>query len=253
MIIIVPFGIFPECLKTAEVIPTYKKDKPTEKTNYRPISILSNISKIYERLMHDNMSDYFNDVLSKFQCGFRKGFGAQNCLLFMIETIQNTRDNDGVFAAVMTDLSEAFVCISHELLITKLNEYGFDDTSLKVIISYLKNHTQTTKVSASFSELLNIIYSVPQGSILGPLLFIIYICDLFIVNKDVNFSSYADDTTPFITGMSFEQIIPKLESILSDISQWFMNNNLKANAGKFHLFLSPYEERMTTVENHVMK
>ena len=83
----VAIDIFPEFFKTAEFIPSYKKDKATEKTNYRPISILSNISKIYERLMHDNMSDYFNDVLSKFQCGFGKSFGAQNCLLFMIETI----------------------------------------------------------------------------------------------------------------------------------------------------------------------
>ena len=78
-----------------------------------------------------------------------------------------------------------------------------------------------------------------QGSILGPLLFIIYICDLFVVNKDINFSSYADDTTPFITGISFEQIIPKLESILSDISQWFMNNNLKANTEKIPSFSQP--------------
>ena len=249
----VAIGIFPDCFETAEVIPTYKKDKPTDKTNYRPISILSNISKIYERLMHDNMSNYFNDVLSKFQCGFRKGFGAQNCLLYMIETLRKPRDKHGVFAAVMANLSKAFDCISHELLIAKLNAYGFDETSLKVIISYLKNRTQTTKVGASFSELLNIIYGVPQGSILGPLLFIIYIFDLFIVNKDVNFSSYGDDTTPFITGMSFGQIIPELASILSDISQWFMNNNLKATAGKFHLFLSPYEDQMVTVENCVIK
>ena len=249
----VAIGIFPECFKTAEVIPTYKKDKPTQKTNYRPIGILSNISKIYERLMHDNMSDYFNDVLSKFQCGFRRGFGAQNCLLYMIETIRKTRDNHRAFAAVMTDLSKCFDCISHELLIAKINAYGFDKTSLKVIISYLKNCMQTAKVGSLFSELLNIIYGVPQGSILGPLLFIIYICDLFIVNKDVNFSSYADDTTSFITGMSFEQIIPELEIILSDISQWFMNNNPKANAGKFHLFLSPYEDETITVENYVIK
>ena len=172
----VAIGIFPECFKTAEVIPTYKKDKPTEKTNYRPISILSNISKIYERLMHDNMSDYFNDVLSKFQCDFRRGFGAQNCLLYMIENIRKTRNNRGMFAAVMTDLSEAFDCISHELLIDKLNAYGSDETSLKVIISYLKNCMQTTKVGSSFSELLNIIYFVLQGSILGPLLFIIFYC-----------------------------------------------------------------------------
>ena len=133
--------------------------------------------------MHDNMSDYFNDVLSKFQCGFRKGFGTQNCLLYMIETIRKTRDNHGVFATVMTDLSKAFDCISHQFLAAKLHAYGFDESSLKVIISYLKNRTQTTKVGSSFSELLNIIYGVPQGSILGPLLFIIYICDLFIVNS----------------------------------------------------------------------
>ena len=93
--------------------------------------------------------------------------------------------------------------------------------------------TQTTKVGSSYSEFLSIIYGVPQGSIIGPLLFIMYTCYIFIVNKDVNFSSYADDTAPFITGMSFEQIIPELEGILSDISQWFINNNLKANARKF--------------------
>ena len=101
----------------------------------------------------------------------------------MIETIRETRDNHRVFAAVMTDLSKAFHCILHELLVVKLHAYGFDESSLKVIISYLKNRTQTTKVGSSFSELLNIIYGVPQGSILGPLLFIIYICDLFIVNS----------------------------------------------------------------------
>ena len=101
----------------------------------------------------------------------------------------------------------------YELLEAKLHAYGFDESSLKVIISYLKNRTQTTKVGSSFSELLSIIYGVSQGSILGPLLFIIYICDLVIVNKEVNFSSYADDTAPFITGMSFGQIIPELESI----------------------------------------
>ena len=124
---------------------------------------------------------------------------------------------------------------------------------LKVFISYLKNRTQTTKVGSSFRELLSIIYVVPQGYILGSLLFVIYICDLFIINKDANLFGYADDTTPFINSMSFEQIIPELESILSDISQWFMNNNLKANAGKFHLFLSPHEDQMITVKDHVIK
>ena len=104
-----------------------------------------------------------------------------------------------------------------------------------------------------FSELLSIIYGVSQGSIIGPLLSIIYICDLFIVNKGVNFSSYADNTTPFITGMSFEQIILELDSILTDFSQRSMNNNLKANAGKCNLFLSPYADQTITVKNYVIK
>ena len=114
--------------------------------------------------MHDNVSDYFNDVLSKLQCGFRKGFGAQNCLLYIIETIRKTRDNSGVFASVMTDLSKAFHCISHELLVAKLRAYGFHESSLKVIISYLKNRTQVTKVDSSFSELLNIVCSTRINS-----------------------------------------------------------------------------------------
>ena len=93
--------------------------------------------------MHDNMSDYFNDALSKFQGGLPKGFGAQNWLLYMIETLRKIRDNHGMFAAFMTDLSKAFDCISHELLVAKVNAYGFNETSLKVIISYLNNRTQT--------------------------------------------------------------------------------------------------------------
>ena len=153
----------------------------------------------------------------------------------------------------MTDLSKAFDCIPHEILMAKLNTQGPDETSLIMIISYLKSRAQTNKVGSLFSELLNIIYGVSQGSIIGPLLSIIYICDLFIVNKGVTFSSYADNTTPFITGMSFEQIILELDSISTDFSQRSMNNNLKANAGKFDLFLSPYADQTITVKNYVIK
>ena len=97
-----------------EVTPIYRKANPFEIDNYRPISILSNISQNFERIMHNQMNNFFLNKLSKYQCGFRKVFGKQHCLLVMIKKLRKIRDNQGVFAAVFTDLSKAFDCISHE-------------------------------------------------------------------------------------------------------------------------------------------
>ena len=105
--------------------------------NSRSISLLSNLSKIYERYMNDEINGYFDHILSKFHCGFRKGYRAQHCLLYMMEKIRKSRDSKGVFEAVLTDLSKAFDCISHELLLAKLHVYGFDKISLTSICAYL--------------------------------------------------------------------------------------------------------------------
>ena len=121
--------------------------------------------------------------LSKDQCGFRKGLGTQHCLLVMIEKLRKIRDDKRVFAAVFTDLLKAFDCISHELLIAKLNAYRFDVKSLKFILAYFTNRKQKTKIGSSFSDFLNILFGVPQGSILGPLLFIIYICGIWNITQ----------------------------------------------------------------------
>ena len=118
--------MLPDELKLAEVIPVYKKNDKKDKSNYRPISILSNISKIYERCIQTQQSQYFAKLLSKFQCGFQKGFSTQHCLLVMIEKLRKIRDEKGVFAAVLTDLSKSFDCIPHQLLIAKLSTYDFD-------------------------------------------------------------------------------------------------------------------------------
>ena len=116
-------SIFPEQLKWADVKPAFKKNLRTDKENYRPVSIPSNISKIYERCLYTQLYDYFNVIFSRNQCGFQKGFGVANCLLPMIEKWRKSRNQGGAYGALLTDLSQAFDCLPHELIIAKLYAY----------------------------------------------------------------------------------------------------------------------------------
>ena len=130
--------MFPESLKLADVTPVYKKGDPTLVSNYRPISALPILSKVFERLMHHQVSKYIHKHLSPLLCGYRKGFNTQTSLLSALEKWKSTLDKNG-FAGVLMDLSKAFDTINHELLIAKLNAYGFSDQSLKLICNYLKD------------------------------------------------------------------------------------------------------------------
>ena len=160
---------FPSDLKSEDVTPVYIKKSKTSKDNCRPVSILSNISKVYERCIYEQLQPYFEKILSLYQCGFRKGFRAQHCLIALIETWKKSVDSGGAFGALMKDLSKAFDCLSHDLLIAKLDAYGFDKKSLKLVYSYLSNRKQRVKINDTYSSLGEILFGVPQGSILGPL------------------------------------------------------------------------------------
>ena len=138
------------------------------------------------------MYEYFNKIISKQQCGFRQDFSTQHCLLTMAEKWRKYLDKDGVTRAWLTDLSKAFNCLLHDLLIAKLATYGFDYKSLTLI----QSTKQRTKVNNTCSTYSNIIFGVPQGSILGPLPFNIYICDLIYDITDCDIASYADDNRP---------------------------------------------------------
>ena len=228
-------SVFPLKLKPAEVTPVFKNGSNTEKENYRPVSVLSNISKIYERLIFQQISSYFEKILSKYQCGFRKGYSAQHCLIAMIEKWRKSADNGGVYGAVLTDLSKAFDCLPHDLLIAKLYAYGCEITSTKFIYSYLSNRSQCIKIDKSFSSWNDIISGVPQGSILGPLLFNIFISDIFYCIPNIDIASYADDNTPYTCGDDLNTVLESLESSTNTLFKWFSDNSMKSNAKKCHL------------------
>jgi hypothetical protein len=188
--------------------------------------------------MFEQIYSHFEKILSKFQLGFRKGCSTQHCLLAMVEKWRRIIDKGGVAGAVLTDLSKAFDCLQHDLLIAKLEAYGFDFSLLKFLYSYLSGRKQRVKIGHIYSLLEDILYGVPQGSILGPLLFNIFICDLFILIDDVDIASYADDNTPYVCDTSLDKVINKLEERTNKLFNWFSNNCLKANEDKCHFLPS---------------
>ena len=250
---IVSNSVFPSALKLANVIPVFKKGDKNAKENYRPVSILSNISKIFERCIFRQISDFMDTFLSKYQCGFRKGYSTQYCLLAMLEKWKSAVDKLKSFGALLTDLSKAFDCLSHELLLAKLHAYGFDTTALRLIHSYLSNRKQRTKVNSTYSSWEEILFGVPQGSILGPLFLNIHICDLFFIISETDFASYADDNTPYVTEDSIDDVIRKLESVSSKLFKWFSDNEMKANKDKCHFITSKNISATISIDNTNIK
>ena len=145
---------FPLNLKNANMTPVFLKKDRKNVENYRPVSILTVLSKVYERCMYDQIYAYLNKILSKWQCGFRQGYSTQHCLLIMTEKWRQCLDKGGISGALLTDLSKAFDCLLHDLLIAKLAAYGFDYDSLVFIQSYLSEKQQRTKVNTPITLIL---------------------------------------------------------------------------------------------------
>ena len=230
--------VFPDDLKHVDVTPIHKKKGKSDKTNYRPVSILPNISKIYEILIYNQLYDYFDDILSPSQCGFPKGHSTQHCLLVMLEKFKESVDKGNEFGAILADLSKAVDCIDHKLLISKLFCYGVSPSSLNLIFSNLSNRTQRVKIKTSYSGKSTIKYGVLQGSILGPLLFNIDLIDLFFECDNSEIASYADDTTPYSCADDIPSVITQLQSTASKLFSWLTNIHMKVNPGKCHIILS---------------
>ena len=198
---------FPEILKYADISPLYIKGKEDIKGNYRPVSVLLNLSKLLEKYIFEQMSQFFENIFSKYRRGFRKDFS------FILEKWKRSVNNSKMFVALLADLSKAFDCRDRELLIAKLNAYGFSLTALKLVHNYLSSRKRQIKINSSCSSFLEIMFGVPQGSILRPLLLNIFSIDLFFIIEDTDVVSYADHNTPYVSDDNINGVIKSLGEV----------------------------------------
>ena len=227
-------GCFPEHLKTARVVPIHKEGSKTDVANYRPISLLSSFSKIYEKLMHKRVLEFLdrNNSLYEMQYGFRPGRSCEHALLNAQNTILNSLSRKQVSLLLLIDFSKAFDMVDHSILLAKLHHYGIRGIAHKWFESYLKQRNQFVSVNGADSGPEKLLYGVPQGSILGPLLFIIYINDLPGIYKFAKFILYADDANILITGSSVEEVYEMLKELSHMLTDWVDHNGLALNLKK---------------------
>ena len=219
---------FPNCLKIARVTPLFKKGNRSDPSNYRPISILPALSKILEKCLSLQIRDFLetNNILSPKQFGFRKGKSTTTAINSLMEFLYTNLDQSNITQGVFLDFSKAFDTINHKILIDKLFYYNFSVKSSTLIQSYLQNRFQFTKTDTDCSQMRAITIGVPQGSILGPLLFLIFINDLVNAAPALDCILFADDTNIFSTDNS------KLQEELNIINEWCLSNRLILNNSK---------------------
>ena len=242
-------GIFPSHLKIAKVIPLYKnKGSPNSFGDYRPISLLNVISKIYERAVYNQLYEYFtlNHLLYSSQYGFRTKHSTEDAAIELIDGINEQLDKDPYdqVLAVFLDLSKAFDTIDHDILFKKLEHYGVLGAPLQWLRSYLTDRKQFIHYDDVHSELLSILVGVPQGSVLGPLLFLIYINDATNASSALKFIHFADDTSLaqnvsfFISeNLSHSQTERRINAELSRVYDWLCVNKLSLNVSKTRCML----------------
>ena len=229
---------FPPILKTTTVNPHHKGEERTLEKNYRPVCNLLILSKLYEGEMNEQISNHMNDYLSPFIFGYTKMSGPQYCLVTMIKMWKKALDERKVAGAILTDLSKSFDCISHDLLIAKLEAYGFEKSALIFIYDYLKSRPHRTNVNGSYSSWRELLNGVPQGSILGPLLFNIFINDIFFFLEKTRIANYADDNTTYCVENDVMTLLKHLEADTYSVLNWFRFNEMKPNQGKCHLMIA---------------
>ena len=242
-------GVFPETLKTANVIPLFKKDNQMFFNNYRPVSLLSTFSKILEKVMYERLLDFLNEhkILFQYQFGFRKNHSTQLALTVLMDKLIKSIENGDHVIGVFLDFSKAFDTVDHSILLNKLHHYRIRGSALDWFRSYLSNRQQFVTYNDVSSGTKVLKCGVPQGSILGPLLFLIYINDLANICKHTMPIFFADDSNLFINGKDASKIELELNEELSNIASWLKINKLSLNVDKTQFMI--FSRKQNQIEN----
>ena len=248
-------GTFPISLKKAKVVPIFKKGSKLDKSNYRPISVLPALSKIIERHIYDEIYAFLvkNQLLFQSQHGFRQYHSCETALINLINGLTQNMERGYMNGIISLDLSKAFDMVNHEILIEKLKLYQFSDHSLNIMKSYLKDRKQMVSINGVFSQYNDITSGVPQGSILGPLLFTIFINDLPLAIRSSETLIYADDTFFYTEGKSLESIEESLAGDLEMVVNWCDRNKLVINHNKSSCMLVTTKQRANILNRKDLK
>ena len=233
---------YPDSLKIARVVPIFKSGSKSDVKNYRPVSILTNLNKVFEKLVHSRLSSFLEkyNIISYAQYGFCKGKSTTHATYEVLSKIQPAFTNKMFSICVFADFSKAFDTVDHTTLLRKLQDYGIRGPVLTFIESYLTNRKQFVNLTGVDSDLFDIAYGVPQGSVLGPLFFNVYANEISLLQLDLDVVQYADDTVLMASGRDLDELTNKVNNALKKISDWCSFNKLALNIGKTkYIFFSP--------------